>query len=78
MSETKTEINLEEALKRLAEIVKSLEQNDGALEQSLKLFEEGVILARACHGKLTEAEQRIEILSRVTAQGVETKPLSSL
>ncbi len=77
MSETKTEINLEEALKRLTEIVKSLEQNDGALEQSLKLFEEGVTLARACHGKLTEAEQRIEILSRITAQGVETKPLSS-
>lgn len=77
MTDSKTELKLEEALKRLAEIVKSLEQNEGALEESLKLFEEGVSLTRACHSKLTEAERRIEVLSRVTAEGVETKPLSS-
>jgi exodeoxyribonuclease VII small subunit len=70
------DLKLEDALKRLAEIVRSLEQNECALEDSLKLFEEGVGLTRACHAKLTEAERRIEILSRVTAQGVETKPLN--
>lgn len=77
MTDSKTELKLEEALKRLAEIVKSLEQNECALEDSLKLFEEGVSLTRACHSKLTEAERRIEVLSRITAEGVETKPLSS-
>lgn len=76
MPDTKTDINLETSLKRLAEIVKCLEQNDCALEDSLKLFEEGVTLTRACHTKLTEAERRIEVLSRVTADGVETKPLA--
>lgn len=76
MSEKKTDIKLEEALKRLAEIVKCLETNECALEDSLKLFEEGVTLTRACHAKLTEAERRIEILSKVTADGVETKPLN--
>ena len=68
-------MKLEEALKRLAEIVKNLEQNDAALEDSLRLFEEGVSLTRACHAKLTEAERRLEILSKITPQGVETKPL---
>lgn len=76
MSEAK-EIKLEDALKRLAEIVKSLEQNECSLEQSLQFFEEGVTLTRACHLKLTEAERRIEILTKVTADGVETKPLDS-
>lgn len=71
-----SEIKLEDALKRLAEIVRALEQNECALEDSLKLFEEGVSLTRACHSKLSEAERRIEILTRVSPQGVETKPLS--
>ncbi|MBI3542667.1 MAG: exodeoxyribonuclease VII small subunit [Deltaproteobacteria bacterium] len=76
MAEKTAEVRLEDALKRLAEIVKTLEQGDGALEDSLKLFEEGVALTRACHSKLSDAEKRIEILSRVTPQGVETKPLN--
>ena len=71
------DMKLEDALKRLGEILKKLEQNDCSLEESLKLFEEGVALARTCHAKLTDAERRIEILSRVTPEGVETKPLGS-
>lgn len=69
------EIKLEEALKRLADIVKTLEKNEGSLEDSLKLFEEGVSLTKDCHTKLTEAERRIEILSRVNADGIETEPM---
>ncbi|MEW6058338.1 MAG: exodeoxyribonuclease VII small subunit [Bdellovibrionota bacterium] len=72
-----SEIKLEAALKRLAEIVKQLEQNECSLEDSLKLFEEGINLTRGCHTKLSEAEKRIEILSRVTPDGVETKPLNN-
>lgn len=68
------DIRLEDGLKRLADIVKQLEQNDAPLEEALKLFEEGVSITRACHTKLSEAERRIEVLSRVTAQGIETKP----
>ena len=77
MSENTADIKLEDALKRLTEIVKALETNEAALDDSLKLFEEGVKLTRACHAKLTEAERRIEILTRVTPQGVETKPLGT-
>lgn len=77
MQENKSELKLEDALKRLSEVVRSLEQNECSLEQSLKLFEEGVALTRECHSKLTDAERKIEILTRVSAQGVETKPLNS-
>lgn len=69
------EFKLEVALKRLGEIVKSLEQNESSLEDSLKLFEEGVGLTKECHTRLTEAERKIELLTRVTADGPETKPL---
>ena len=75
--ETKAkDIKLEDALKRLSEIVKLLEQNECELDESLKYFEEGVMLTRACHSKLAEAEKRIEILTKVNVDGVETESLS--
>jgi len=50
----------EEALARLETIVKSLENGDLPLEESLRLFEEGVSLTRLCAAKLEEAQRRIE------------------
>jgi exodeoxyribonuclease VII small subunit len=52
----------EEALGRLEQIVQSLEKGDLSLEDSLKLYEDGIRLARLCHAKLEEAEGRIEML----------------
>lgn len=76
MADKKTQdVKLEDSLKRLAEIVRLLEQNECELDQALKLFEEGVHLTRGCHAKLTEAEKKIEILTNVNTDGVETKPL---
>lgn len=69
-----TEPTLETSLKRLSEIVKTLEQNETPLEESLKLFEEGVSLARRGHERLNEVERRIEILTKINSDGVETKP----
>lgn len=54
----------DEALARLQQLVKSLEAGDMSLEDSLKAFEEGVQLARACQTHLTAAEQRVEQLVR--------------
>ncbi|MDA8101112.1 MAG: exodeoxyribonuclease VII small subunit [Nitrospiraceae bacterium] len=56
------EKKFETALNRLEEIVAQLEQGDLPLEQSLKLFEEGVKLARICSTRLEEAERKVEIL----------------
>lgn len=56
------EKKFEPALARLEEIVQELEQGDLPLEQSLKLFEEGIKLSRICNARLEEAERKVEIL----------------
>ncbi len=71
------EPSLEESLKRLSDIVRLLEQNDTPLEESLKMFEEGVALARKGHERLNDVERRIEILTKVSSDSVETKPYES-
>ena len=54
----------EASLKELEQIVKQLEDGDLELEESLKLFEDGVRLSRACRERLTNAERRIEVLMK--------------
>ena len=56
--------DFEQALTELDAIVRSLEQGDQPLEQSLALFERGVTLSRFCHEKLTDAEKRIQVLTQ--------------
>lgn len=56
--------DFEQALNELDSIVRSLEQGDQPLEQSLALFERGVTLSRFCHEKLTDAEKRIQVLTQ--------------
>jgi exodeoxyribonuclease VII small subunit len=56
------EKKFEAALARLEEIVSQLEQGELPLEQSLRLFEEGVKLARLCTVRLEEAERKVEQL----------------
>ena len=52
----------EQAVKRLSEIVQALENGDLPLEESLRLFEEGVKLSRASQGQLDAAQKRVEEL----------------
>jgi len=56
--------SFEESLKELEQIVTHLEEGDLALEESLKLFEDGVRLSRECRERLTAAERRIEVLMK--------------
>jgi exodeoxyribonuclease VII small subunit len=55
-------INFEKSLERLEEITRELESGELSLDASLKLFEEGIKLSRQCQKKLTETEQKLEIL----------------
>jgi exodeoxyribonuclease VII small subunit len=55
--------DFETAMAELDEIVRSLEQGDLPLEQSLALFERGVRLSRFCHDRLEGAEKRIQVLT---------------
>jgi len=54
------EPSVETALTRLEQIVKSLESDEVSLEESLKLFEEGVRLADTLKRRLEEGELRIK------------------
>jgi exodeoxyribonuclease VII small subunit len=56
--------SFESALKQLEEIVQRLEKGELTLEESLKLYEDGIRLSRLCHAKLEEAEGRIELLMK--------------
>ncbi|MHB1936718.1 MAG: exodeoxyribonuclease VII small subunit [Acidobacteriaceae bacterium] len=54
--------SFEESLKQLEAIVGKLERGDLPLEESVRLFEEGVKLSNACKGDLEAAEGKIQIL----------------
>ena len=54
--------SFEQALQQLEQIVQKLEKGELPLEDSLKLYEDGIRLSRLCHTKLEEAEGRIEVL----------------
>lgn len=56
--------SFENSLAELEKIVSQLEDGDLSLEESLELFETGVKLSRECRERLTQAERRIEILSK--------------
>ena len=68
------EKKFEAALERLQEIVKELEKGELPLEQSLKLFEEGIKLSRICNKRLEDAERRVEILLKDKAGNIVAKP----
>jgi exodeoxyribonuclease VII small subunit len=57
-----SELSFEDAIRRLGHIVEQLEQGDLPLEASLRLFEEGIGLARVSQRRLDGAERRIEEL----------------
>lgn len=61
--------DFEASIRRLGEIVETLEAGELPLEESLKLFEEGVRLARGSQKVLDDAEQRVEQLLGIDDAG---------
>jgi exodeoxyribonuclease VII small subunit len=64
--------SFETSLSRLTEIVEQLEHGDLPLEESLRLFEEGVRLSRASQTRLDRAQRKVEELLRVDEAGTPT------
>jgi len=64
----------EKDLKKLEEIVAKLEDGDVQLEESMKLFEEGVKLSRLCSERLDKAEKKIEILTKDDKGEIKSEP----
>ncbi len=62
----------EESMSRLEQIVRAMERGDVALEESLKLFQEGTELVRSCEKLLNDAElQTKKILTDPSGNPVE-------
>lgn len=67
-------MDFEKKLSRLEEIVAKMESGNLPLEDSLKLFEEGVKNSRECQKQLSEAEEKVKVLLKVDKLGqAETK-----
>ncbi len=56
--------SFEEALRTLESIVERLEQGDVPLEESIRLYEEGIAVSKYCAGKLTQAELTLKRLAK--------------
>ena len=56
--------HFEESLKRLENIVEALEQGTVTLEESLKMYEEGIALSKQCLEELSNAELRLKKLRK--------------
>jgi exodeoxyribonuclease VII small subunit len=70
------EKKFEDAMRELEDIVKRLETGNLPLEESLKIFEQGVALSRYCFHKLEEAEKKVSILVKGEG-GVRREPFEA-
>ena len=62
MANSDKKIDFEASLKELESIVTKLEDENISLEDSVKSFEEGVILVKECQKQLQKAELKIKKL----------------
>ena len=67
----------EESLKKLETIVDQLEKGDLSLEDSLKLFEEGIGLSTACKKELDEAEGKVQMLIKQRDGSLRPEPFTT-
>ncbi len=67
----KKEIMFEEAIQRLEKIVDALESGEFPLEESLKIFEEGVKLVKLCNKKLETIEGSVKKLVNIDGELIE-------
>jgi exodeoxyribonuclease VII small subunit len=69
--------SFEDSLKKLETIVEQLEKGDLPLEDSLKLFEEGVGLSASCKQELDAAEGKIQKLVKQRDGSIKTEPFDA-
>lgn len=74
--EKEKEISFEKALEKLETIVESLEEGNLPLEDTLKMFSEGMDLLKSCQEKLKTVETKIEKLIAEKNGEIITEPFS--
>lgn len=62
MAAKKKAVDFETSLQQLDTLVTDMEKGDLSLEESLKAFEAGIKLTRECQARLSEAEQKVQLL----------------
>jgi exodeoxyribonuclease VII small subunit len=62
MAIKKRELNFEDALKKLEEIAGKMGEEGLSLDESLKMFQEGMEISTFCNKKLDEAEKKISVV----------------
>ncbi len=62
-------VSFEDSMNKLEEVVGRLEGEEVSLEESLKLFEQGVKLMRFCHLRLSEVEEKVQTLVADESEG---------
>lgn len=70
-AKSKDELTFEESLKRLEEIVETLEAGNAPLEESIKLYEEGMTLAKSCVTRLNEAKLKLKKIQKIAGGTLE-------
>ncbi len=70
-SRTNKSVNFEKSLGDLESIIEKMEGDQLNLDEALKHFEAGVILAKQCQSTLTEAEQKVSLLIEKANQDIE-------
>jgi exodeoxyribonuclease VII small subunit len=70
--------SFEESLKQLETIIGKLERGDLPLEDSVRLFEEGVQLSNACKAELETAESKVQILLKQKDGNAKPEPFPSV
>jgi len=68
------EMKFEKAMEKLEKIVEALEEGNLPLEDALKKYEEGVKLSRMCQKRLTQAEKKIEVLTKSVDGSLSKEP----
>lgn len=75
MAARKKPVNFEESLAALERLVDTLEAGELPLEDALKAFEQGIRLTRECQQALTDAQQKVTILTE-GGNGIEELPFN--
>ena len=73
MTNKKKPKDFESALERLEAITEQLEAGESSLEESIRLYTEGLEIARLCDRKLGEAEKRIKMIQESDGAAVEVE-----
>ncbi len=64
----KKKATIEELIARLEEITGEMENPDTGIDQSIKLYEEGLKIADVCRKRLQDARQKIEVINPGSAE----------